>query len=570
MVSSPESLNMRIDEEESQSRARVAISVVSFIAFSAYGISKGLDQGGTLLAGLTTIVSYLLFSVVWYAMVKRYPGACPRRRLVTIITDLGIMTVFMHLGSQHVTSYYPIFLWVIIGNGIRFGTRFLQFGVGVGAVGFGSLLLFNEYWSTHLNLGAGLLVGVIVLPLFFMGVLARLRQVTTLEIELARSKLADKAKDQFLATMSHEIRTPMNGVLGMAEALRDTDLDDQQQEHLEIITRSTESLLHIINDILDYSKITANTLTIEEIPFDLKQVLCDVHQLLESTAKAKGIRLLFDYPERMPTHFTGDPMRVRQVVLNLVGNAIKFTEKGQVKLSCRTHPKDSSMVRLVVADTGVGIPEDRLHAVFKQFEQADNSTTRQFGGTGLGLAISRQLALMMGGDIRVRSGVGEGSEFTVDVKLARCEAPTPVAQPETDERAERRELPQFGYGVIVVEDNKFNQIVMKNLAKRIGIEVELAENGAEALEMVEGAEYDLIFMDIRMPVMNGHEATRRIRARADDRARLPILAITAEATKRDVAACLESGMNLHLAKPMRVLDLVTAIESLNLPLRQPA
>ena len=228
------------------------------------------------------------------------------------------------------------------------------------------------------------------------------------------------------------------------------------------------------------------------------------------------------------------------------------------------------MVRLVVADTGVGIPEDRLHAVFKQFEQADNSTTRQFGGTGLGLAISRQLALMMGGDIRVRSGVGEGSEFTVDVKLARCEAPTPVAQPETDERAERRELPQFGYRALVVEDNKFNQIVMKNLAKRIGIEVELAENGAEALEMVEGAEYDLIFMDIRMPVMNGHEATRRIRARADDRARLPILAITAEATKRDVAACLESGMNLHLAKPVRVLDLVTAIESLNLPLRQPA
>ncbi|MCB1182462.1 response regulator [bacterium] len=552
----------------------MVISVVSFVAFTAYGIGKGLDQGATFVAGLTTIVSYLLFSVAWYAMVRRYPGACPRRRMVTILTDLGIMTVFMHLGSQHVTSYYPIFLWVIIGNGIRFGTRFLQFGIVAGGFGFGSLLLFNEYWSTHLNLGMGLLVGVIVLPMFFMGVLRRLRQVTDLEIELARSKLADKAKDQFLATMSHEIRTPMNGVLGMAEALRDTDLDEQQQEHLEIITRSTESLLHIINDILDYSKITANNLTLEEIPFDLKQVLGDVHQLLESTATSKGIKLVFDYPERVPRHFRGDPMRVRQIVLNLVGNAIKFTEKGHVKLSCTTHPKDTSLVRLVVADTGVGIPEDRLHAVFKQFEQADNSTTRQFGGTGLGLAISRQLALMMGGDISVRSGVGEGSVFTVDLRIERHAPPQPVPAPAVAaaaaESRDARELPQYGFRALVVEDNKFNQVVMKNLAQRLGITVDMAENGAEALEMVENADYDLVFMDVRMPVMNGHEATRRIRARSDHRAGLPILAVTAEATKNDVAACLESGMNLHLAKPVRVVDLVAAIESLNLPLRQPA
>ncbi len=565
MVSSPESLAIRIDEEESQSRARVVISVISFVVFSAYGITKGLDQGGSFIPGLITIITYLTFSTIWYAMVKRFPGSCPRRRLLTVLTDLGIMTIFMHLGSQHVTSYYPIFLWVIIGNGIRFGERFLQFGIVAGTLGFGSLLVYNDYWSSHLNLGSGLLLGVIVLPMFFMGVLRRLKKLTALEVELAKSKLADKAKDQFLATMSHEIRTPMNGVLGMAETLRETDLDEQQHEHLEIITRSTESLLHIINDILDYSKITSNNLTIEVVPFDLKQVVGDVHHLLRSTAENKNVELILDYSVETPRHFRGDPTRLRQIIFNLVGNAIKFTAAGHVKLSCIVNPKDSARMQLIVEDTGIGIPEDRLLAVFQQFEQADNSTTRQFGGTGLGLAISRQLALLMGGDISVLSGVGEGSVFTVDLDLERCEAPLKPTAP-----ALPADLPDFGYKALVVEDNKFNQIVMKNLVKRIGIQVDIAENGSEALEMVDQDDYDLIFMDVRMPVMNGHEATRQIRAREDKLAEIPILAVTAEATKHDISECLASGMNLHLAKPLRVADLVEAINSLNLPLPQSA
>ncbi len=565
MVSSPETRDIAIDEEAAQSRARVAICLISFLVFTGIGLHQGLDHSVTLIEGLATIIGYLVFSTAWYAMVRRHPFRWPRRRYVTLLADLGIMTFFMHLGGGKVASFYPIILWVIIGNGIRFGERFLLVGIAAGSLGFGSLLLFDEYWSTHLNVGIGLFIGIVVLPVFFLGVLRRLTQVSELKIELAQSRLADKAKDQFLATMSHEIRTPMNGVLGMAETLAATDLDPQQREHLHIITRSVESLLNIINDILDYSKITSSTLALESVPVDLEQVLGDIHSLLKTSADNQGIDLVLDVDPGVRGHYLGDPTRLRQVALNLVGNAIKFTQRGGVRVTCRAGDfADGCNIELKIRDSGIGIPADRLGAVFRQFEQADNSTTRRYGGTGLGLAISRQLARMMGGDISVKSTEGKGSTFTVLLSLTRCEKP--VAAPV----AEATELPDYGLRALVAEDNKFNQVVVRNLARRIGIAVDIAENGEEAVRMVGDGAYDLVFMDIRMPVMNGYEAAQRIRARDDAIARIPILALTAEATRADVQQCLDAGMDQHLAKPLRIADVVAAIDRLGLPARQTA
>ena len=561
MVHSQEPRMTTIDEELSQSRARVVITGIATLAFAAVGLHKGLDQAGQLVQGLVVCLLYLLFAVSWYVMVYRLPGKWPLRRYVTIFADLGIMTFWLHFGDKHVASYYPIFLWVIIGNGIRFGERHLKVGIVTGALGFGSLLVFNDFWKAHLEIGSGMLLGVLVLPVFFLSVLRRLRTMSQLQIALAKSRLADKAKDQFLATMSHEIRTPMNGVLGMAETLRATELNEEQQEHLHIITRSVESLLHIINDILDYSKITSNSLRLESTRFDLKQVLGDVHLLMKSTAEAKGIDFVFDYPEDSHRNFLGDPTRIRQIIFNLVGNAIKFTQKGQVKLACRINPTGGRLnVSVRIEDTGIGIPVDRLAAVFDQFEQADNSTTRQFGGTGLGLAISRTLAIMMGGDVQVDSALGEGSTFTVTMTLEECEALVQQEEPELGE------LPHFGLRGLVAEDNKFNQVVVKSMLERIGITVDLAENGAEALELFDRNHYDLVFMDVRMPIMNGYDCTEAIRSRKDDRADVPILALTAEATKSDAEKCLAAGMNVHLSKPLRITEVVTAINSLeNLP-----
>ncbi len=565
MVSSPETRDIVIDEEAAQSRARVAICLISFLVFTGIGLHQGLGQSVTLIEGLATIIGYLVFSTAWYAMVRRHPQRWPRRRYVTLLADLGIMTFFMHLGGGKVASFYPIILWVIIGNGIRFGERYLKVGIVAGSLGFGSLLLFDEYWNTHLNVGVGLFIGIVVLPVFFLGVLRRLTQVSELKIELAQSRLADKAKDQFLATMSHEIRTPMNGVLGMAETLAATELDPQQREHLHIITRSVESLLNIINDILDYSKITSSTLALESVPVDLEQVLGDIHALLRTAADNQGIELVLDVEPSARGHYLGDPTRIRQIALNLVGNAIKFTQRGGVRVTCRAGDfADGCNLELKIRDSGIGIPADRLGAIFRQFEQADNSTTRRYGGTGLGLAISRQLARMMGGDIVVKSSESKGSTFTVLLNLARCEKP-PVAPV-----VEAGELPDYGLRALVAEDNKFNQVVVRNLARRIGIAVDIAENGEEAVRMVGEAAYDLVLMDIRMPVMSGYEATARIRARGDAIARIPILAVTAEATKADVQQCLEAGMDLHLAKPLRIADVVAAIDKLGLGVRQPS
>jgi len=262
-----------VDEEKSQSRARLAICVVSLVSFPTVAYFRGLLGAELFVHGMVTIVSYLLFSFSWYAFVRSTPYRYPRRRYVSIIADLGIMTVFLHLGGKYVAAFYPIFLWIIIGNGIRFGPHFLTWAQILGALGFGSVTVFSPYWSQHREVGLGMLLGVLVLPTFYQTLLRRLRKMQELEVALARSKLADKAKDQFLATMSHEIRTPMNGVLGMAQALDDTELSSEQREHLHIITRSVESLLHIINDILDYSKITSSSVTLENVSFDLARVL---------------------------------------------------------------------------------------------------------------------------------------------------------------------------------------------------------------------------------------------------------------------------------------------------------
>jgi signal transduction histidine kinase/CheY-like chemotaxis protein len=473
---------------------------------------------------------------------------------------MTVTTVAMNLVGAMAPFFYPVYLWIIVGYGLRYGRSHLLAGVLAGTLGFGVLLRFNPFWNENANIGSGLLAGLVILPLFYLAVLRRLHELSRrLEEELERSQAAEHAKGEFLANMSHEIRTPMNGIVGMVQLLEDAPLRPEDRDHLQVVRRSADALLTIIDDILDYSKSASGKLSIETIDFDLRDTLADVHRLLQATADDRNLDFDFDYPADAPRVFRGDPTRIRQIAFNLAGNAIKFTETGGVMMRCRVADAAAGRhrVTLEVQDSGVGIPADRLEAIFEQFEQADNSTTRRFGGTGLGLAICRQLADLMGGSVTVHSEVGCGSVFTMTLDLAPGAAP--VARPS---RVAGDRLPHFGLHALVADDNAINRRVAVRLLAKVGITADTACDGAEAVRMAAGGGHDLVFMDMRMPELNGFEATAAIRALGGAPARVPVVALTADASSESALRCRDAGMDGHLRKPLRTADIIAVVDAL--------
>ena len=373
------------------------------------------------------------------------------------------------------------------------------------------------------------------------------------------AEAANSAKSSFLAMMSHEIRTPLNGVLGMVQAMEVDPLSAVQRERLDVVRQSGEALLAILNDILDLAKIEAGKLVLEEIDFDLEELLRGAHAAFTALANKKGLSFGLVTEARARGVWRGDPTRVRQIVYNLISNALKFTEAGEVRVRADT---EGDVLLLTVSDTGIGMSEEAVASLFEKFTQADASTTRRFGGTGLGLSICGDLATLMGGSVRVETRPGEGTAFTIVLPLERgCE----LSRVEAEAPASRAESgrPEATLKVLAAEDNTVNQLVLKTLLHQLGVDLTVVDDGRAAVEAWSGQPWDIILMDVQMPVMDGPTAARTIREMeaVAGRARTPIIALTANVMSHQTESYRAAGMDGCVAKPLQIALLVEAIHS---------
>jgi two-component system sensor histidine kinase RpfC len=558
----------RPDSEHEQALVRLAIALL-IVAYLC-----GLQIAGQKVwPMLLVMLAESVVGIGLLAAIALHPGVSDARRTAGMLADYATLTALMVLSPAALAPLYVIILWVTMGNGLRYGSRYLVAAAALAVASFFTVILRSSYWMEQPYLAVGLLVGLIAIPVYMSSLLR------ALSAAIDEARRANAAKSRFLATMSHEFRSPLNGIIGMSELLHGTRMGPEQREYADVIHTSAQTLLLLVDDVLDISAIEAGKLHRRDGDFNLNDLVGRITKMVQQPATDKGLLLRSRIDDDVPVRLHGDGAHLTQILLNLMHNAVKFTDSGSVSLRVQLKSTEGSVLRLCfsVRDTGIGIPSEDKERIFRAFEQVDSGPTRRFGGTGLGTTIAKTLTQLLDGQIGLEDNPGGGSHFWIEVPLRAQGVNDGMADagPEGkvvafDDPFVRHKARVRPLRVLVADDQQANRTVLTRILERAGHKVQQAVDGEEALDQLEMDNVDLAIVDMHMPRLSGLDVLRQLRYMQAGGRRTPVIVLSADATAQAARDAEEAGAPAFLTKPVMVARLLETIADLISPAKLPA